>query len=45
MMSTWPKEEKYNYDKEEVVIEKVKDIIEKIRNVRSTKNIHPSRKS
>ena len=45
MVSTWPKEEKYNYDKEEVVIEKVKDIIEKIRNVRSTKNIHPSRKS
>ena len=45
MMSTWPKEKKYNYDKEEVVIEKVKDIIEKIRNVRSTKNIHPSRKS
>ena len=44
MVSTWPKEEKYNYDKEEVVIEKVKDIIEKIRNVRSTKNIHPSRK-
>ena len=44
MVSTWPKEEEYNYDKEEVVIEKAKDIIEKIRNVRSTKNIHPSRK-
>lgn len=45
IVSTWPKEEEYNYEKDEEIIEKIKDIIEKIRNVRSTKNIHPSRKS
>ena len=46
MVSKWPEQkEKFNYDKDEEIIEKIKDMIVEIRNVRNTKNIHPSRKS
>ena len=49
MVSEWPKAKsedgKFEYDFEEEIIEKVKEIIVEIRNVRSTKNIHPSKKA
>ena len=45
MVSSWPEKENINYEKEEEIIERVKDLIVEIRNVRSTKNIHPSKKS
>ena len=49
MVSEWPKAKsedgKFEYDSEEEIIEKIKEIIVEIRNVRSTKNIHPSKKA
>ena len=49
MVSEWPKTKsedgKFEYDFEEEIIEKIKEIIVEIRNVRSTKNIHPSKKA
>ena len=46
IVSDWPKSnENFDFEKEEQTIEKIKDIIVEIRNVRSTKNIHPSKKS
>ena len=49
MVSEWPKAKsedgKFEYDFEEEIIEKIKEIIVEIRNVRSTKNIHPSKKA
>ena len=46
MVSEWPKSSKLlNYEKEENTVEKVKQIIVEIRNIRATKNIHPSKKS
>ena len=46
MVSEWPKSsELLNYEKEENTGEKVKQIIVEIRNIRATKNIHPSKKS
>ena len=46
MLSKWPKsKEKFEYDSEEQFIEKLKDIIVEIRNIRATKNIHPSKKA
>ncbi len=46
MVSAWPEiKETFEYDVEEDLVEKVKDIIVQIRNIRSTKNIHPSKKS
>ena len=49
MVSEWPKaksqDSKFEYDFEEEIIEKIKEIIVEIRNVRSTKNIHPSKKA
>ena len=49
MVSEWPKAKsqdgKFEHDFEEEIIEKVKEIIVEIRNVRSTKNIHPSKKA
>ena len=48
MVSEWPKAKsedgKFEHDFEEEIIEKIKEIIVEIRNVRSTKNIHPSKK-
>ena len=49
MVSEWAKAKsedgKFEYDFEEEIIEKIKEIIVEIRNVRSTKNIHPSKKA
>ena len=46
MVSKWPKyKETLNYSKEEKTVEKIKEIIVEIRNIRNTKNIHPSKKS
>ena len=46
IVSDWPEiKETFEYDDEEDLVEKVKDIIVQIRNIRSTKNIHPSKKS
>ena len=46
MISNWPKiKNRVDYDEKEDIIEKIKEIIIDIRNIRSTKNIHPSKKS
>ena len=46
MTATWPVfEEKYDYKAEEAEIEKLKDLIVGIRNLRNNMNVHPSRKS
>ena len=46
MISNWPKyEEKYNIKDEEQKIEKIKEIIIGIRNIRNNMNVHPSKKS
>ena len=45
MISSWPKKENIDYGKEEETVEKVKELIVEVRNVRATKNIHPSKKS
>ncbi len=46
MVSSWPKLKKeFTFDKEEQLIEKLKEIIVEIRNVRANKNIHPSKKA
>lgn len=46
MTAEWPKfEEKYNFKNEEQEIEKLKDVIVGIRNIRNNMNVHPSRKS
>ena len=46
MTADWPKfEEKYAFQKEEQEIEKLKDVIIGIRNIRNNMNVHPSRKS
>ena len=46
MVSNWPEcKESFKYEAEEILIEKIKEIIVEIRNIRSTKNIHPSKKS
>ena len=46
MVSKWPKiRTKFVFDKEEEIVEKIKDIIIEVRNVRTNMNIHPSKKS
>ena len=46
MISKWPKFEKnINYEKEEKMIEAIKEIITGIRNTRAKLNVHPSKKS
>ena len=46
MISNWPKiREEFVFDKEEALVETLKQIIVEIRNVRSNMNIHPSKKS
>ena len=45
MVSSWPEKENIDYGKEEETVEKIKDLIVEVRNVRATKNIHPSKKS
>ena len=46
MVSKWPKQkENLGYEKEEEIVEKLKEIIVGIRNIRNNMNIHPSKKS
>ena len=46
MISKWPKyKETLNYNEETETVEKIKQIIVEIRNVRANMNIHPSKKS
>ena len=45
MVSSWSEKENIDYEKEEDFIEKIKEMIVEIRNIRATKNIHPSKKS
>ena len=45
-MSEWPStREKLAFDKEEQIVENLKDVIVGIRNVRANMNIHPSKKA
>ena len=46
MISNWPEyDENDNYENAEEFIEKIKDIIVEIRNIRTKMNVHPSKKS
>ena len=45
IISKWPEVKDNDYSYEERLIEKIKNIIVEIRNIRNTKNIHPSKKS
>ena len=46
MVSEWPNvKQNFEYDSHEETMEKIKEIIVEIRNIRNTKNIHPSKKS
>ncbi len=46
MVSSWPEiREKFTFDKEEIIVEKLKKLIVEIRNVRTKMNVHPSKKS
>ena len=46
IIAEWPKgRDEFAFEKQEELIEKIKEIIVGIRNVRSTNNIHPSKKS
>ena len=46
MISNWPiAEEKFKFNEEEKSVEKLKDIIVEIRNIRAKLNVHPSKKS
>lgn len=46
IVTHWPKvKQRVDYDENDDVVEKIKDIIVEIRNIRNTKNIHPSKKS
>ena len=46
MISKFPEyTEKFNFEKEETQIEKIKNIIIEIRNIRASMNVHPSKKA
>lgn len=46
IISTWPEEPKtVSYEKEAQTVEKLKQIIVEIRNIRASRNIHPSKKA
>ena len=46
MIANWPKTKKrVDYDEENDIIEKLKQMIVEIRNIRASKNIHPSKKA
>lgn len=46
IVAEWPKaREEFAFNKQEEAVEKIKEMIVGIRNVRSTNNIHPSKKS
>ncbi|MCL1935488.1 MAG: valine--tRNA ligase [Defluviitaleaceae bacterium] len=44
VLSSWPKIQNYNFEKEEQIIENIKDIIKKIRNIRHDMNVEQSKK-
>ena len=46
MMTSWPKtKQRVDYNENDDIVEKIKDIIVEIRNIRANMNIHPSKKS
>ncbi len=46
MISNWPKaKEKFEFEKEEQIVEKLKKLITEIRNIRTHMNVHPTKKS
>ena len=46
MISKWPKsQDKFAFDKEESLVEKLKKLIVEIRNIRAKMNVHPSKKA
>lgn len=45
MVSKWPNVKEIEFEKEKEIIEKFKQIIVEIRNIRSQMNVHPSKKS
>ena len=46
IVAKWPEiRDEYMFDGEEEAVERIKEIIVEIRNIRNTKNIHPSKKS
>ena len=46
IVAKWPDiRDEFMFDKEEEAVERIKEIIVGIRNIRNTKNIHPSKKS
>ena len=46
MMSSWPEyKEAWNFEKEEAIVERMKEIIRGVRNVRAEMNVAPSRKA
>ncbi len=46
IITHWPKtKQRVDYDENDNIVEKIKETIVEIRNIRSTKNIHPSKKS
>ena len=46
IVAKWPKvRDEFVFEKEEEAVEKIKELVVGIRNVRNTKNIHPSKKS
>ena len=46
IIAKWPEvKNEFVFDNEEEFVEKIKDIIVDVRNIRATKNIHPSKKS
>ena len=46
MMSTWPEyKEEWNFEKEENILEHMKEIIRGVRNIRAEMNVAPSRKA
>ena len=46
MMSSWPiLKDSFAFDREEEIVEKLKNLISEIRNVRTKMNVHPSKKS
>ena len=45
MISNWPVAEKIEFSDEALIIEKIKEIIVEIRNIRAKLNVHPSKKT
>ena len=45
MVSDWPEIKESQFEEEEKIIEKIKEIIVEIRNIRAKMNVHPSKKT